>query len=150
MIYSKPKRSTLFPLMAFMLLTLLVVYWALGPVLQGQAVAWYSWLVGGLVALVFLTVAIKTITDFKHIQVGQGSIKVRYPLILRNKAFETEQLAYWSEAIIKTKSGVYKQLELHFEAKKRLSISLQQNTEYDKIKNYLDKKYKARYKALKK
>jgi len=83
---------------------------------------------------------IKIIWGYKIVKVTKDRFEIKHPFRLSVKKFNLRQLLLWKETSIKTGSGYFKELSLHFENGYKTTLSFQENTNYNRIIAYLLKK----------
>jgi len=138
MIISKPKFGTLFSLSVVTIASLAIATYGLIVLLKGQTVWWaYS------LAILFYSIAFgllfKMTWGYKIISLGNQNLEVRFPLRMKNKKYHLKQLVSWEESIVKTGSGPFKELTLRFDDGLKMTLSYHENSNYDKIFEYLSK-----------
>lgn len=137
MLVSKPNLKTLFSLLTFLAVDFgLLAYLYFEPLQQPKA-PFYLHLLMGILGLVALIITWKIIGAYKILSIQKKKIKVHYPL--RAGGFESNlnDLINWQETVIKTNNTHFKELKMKFTANKEVKISLQENTNYDKVVNFL-------------
>jgi hypothetical protein len=147
MIVSKPKVSTLFSLSMFLLLIYSALFYTASALISTDNKPWYLYLLIAILAPVALVVTAKVALGFKIIRIGQGVIKVNYPLSFRKKEYQQQELQSWQETVIKTKSGVYKELRLNFPGKTKVTLSNHENESYEDVLKHMNKRH-SRQKAV--
>jgi hypothetical protein len=141
MIVSKPKTSTLFSISIFLLLAFgLFTYSFLQAQQTNDRFWWYILLyTSGPIGLLVL---LKVLLGIQIIEIKKEKFKVRVPFKFRNITFDGKELDFWEHTVMKTYGGQYEELILQLKSGKKYSLSKQENTEYDKVLNYMKKKYK--------
>jgi hypothetical protein len=138
MIVSKPKKQALFAIGVFILISFGLGGYNLILLYKGS-----TWFFNYLMAIVFLSIALvlflRQLFNYKIISIGDNKIQVWYPLRFSTARAPLTEVEYWQETIIQTKTGVFKQLEIVLAARK-IKMSVQENTEYQQVVNYLKKK----------
>jgi len=106
-----------------------------------KSAAWYNYLVAFLLLPIGLFVTYKIFIRYKVIRAGNNSIEISYPVLRKTEKYMLSSIVAWRENIIKTgKNSVYKQLEILFDSKIRLSIGQKEHTEYPRLVQYLQQK----------
>lgn len=95
----------------------------------------------GIVAGAALAVTYKTVLGYKKIAISRNRVDVSFALSLVKKRYYFKELNYWQETIIKTTSGVFKELSLHFNKRKIIKLTMQENDNYEKVKAFMHKNY---------
>ncbi len=140
MVVSKPQTNTLVSFAFFLLITYIVLTMNIIVVLQGAS-AWYNYLIMALLLPIGLFVTIKIFVRYKVIRAGNNHIEIYYPVLRKSTKHPIQSVLAWRENIIKTgKNSVYKQLEILFENKTRISLGHKEHTEYPKLVQYLQHK----------
>ncbi len=139
MLVSKPNLKTLSSLMTFLLLNfgiMLYVYFDSGSL---AAMPIYKIILVGLLAIVGILIIIKMVGAYKVVTVDKQKIHVKYPLKFTQLKTNLKALDYWQESIIKTNRSLFKEIKMHFNTNKTIKITYQENTNYDKLRAYLQK-----------
>jgi len=138
MIVSKPKSNAIFAIAVFV-----IICFGLGGYNFRLVVGGSTWIFNWIMAIVFLLIAhilmFRQMLNYKIISIGNDKIQIWYPLRFRTIRGNLKDMDYWEETIIQTKTGVYKQLEVSF-PKRKVKMSIQENTKYQEAVNYFKKK----------
>jgi hypothetical protein len=140
MIIAKPKFNTLFSIAVFEILMFSLVGWAAWDALSTRTMEWYHFLGIVVVAPLALGVGFKTLLGYKVVTISKERINVRFPVRFTEKTYSLKEVKSWKETSIKTFSGPYRELEIHFTPKGKLVLSVQEHTHYPKVVKYLEKK----------
>ncbi len=141
MIISKPKLSTLFSLGAFLVLAYGLATYLFIQVARGMATSWM--VIGlGVSAGVAVAVTIKTITGYQQLFVSKNKIEVMRIFGLGKRTRYFKDLTFWKETSVKTFSGQFKELDICFQDNKHVKLTLQENSNYDKVHNFMLRSYK--------
>ena len=141
MIVSKPKKQTLFSIVIFLVLTFgvtaaLLYYWWQ----SGGAAFWYM-LLATVSGSIGLAVLVRYFAAYKVLRIGKEKLELQFPFLFQHKRYGLKDLKGWREEHIKTRQGAYRELQIFFEGRKRyVRLSLQENTEYERVVGYLRKK----------
>lgn len=138
MIRSKPKRSTLFSLSLFLVLTYGAGIWAWIRIPDSPAI-WF--LLPVLCFVVALAVSVKVLTGYRVVQISGDNWLVKR-LLSRNRQFSSKDIEWWKEIEINTAGGMYKQLHVHAGKGNDAKVSLQEHTEYQNVLNRLRTKHR--------
>ncbi len=142
MIVVRPKINTLFSIGIF-----LIIVFSLFGVMVNQYISYtqpplyISLLMAGSGALGF-SILLKYLWNLKTISIGKERFEIHYPVRFKNVTHSGKNMVKWSEVKIKTWGGNYSELSVHFDDGKKINLSQQEHTDYDKTINYLIKKYK--------
>jgi len=137
MLVSKPKINALFAIGVFAVICLSLSLVNLNIIFQGGS-RWYNYLIVLTVLPMALVIIVRQLINYKVISAGTNSIKVVYPFMKKSFSITLKDLVSREETVIKTKNGHFKELTL-LSDRRRLKLSIQENTNYEKIKNYLIK-----------
>ena len=139
MIFSKPKLSSILSIMVFSLLLLAVAIYGF-YVWKNSNTSWYHYVYMIGFGPIALGLILRQIFQYKTIYIGKNKLMVSYLFQCKNTIHSLSQLEQWHENSIKTPSGEYKQLELVFNTKHKVRMSIQEYTEYPHVVKYLKKK----------
>jgi len=140
MIVAKPKVGTLFSLGVFIILSLIGSGYAIGRFFSGEAMLWYHYALAVIFFPIGMGLLFRLLLGYRIVKISKGRFDVNYPSRFSKKTYKINDLDKWKEVEVKTATGTYKEVELHFNDKKKLSFSMQEHTDYPKLKNYLSKK----------
>jgi len=138
MIISKPKFGTLLSLSIFIVGSLAIASYGLNELLSGQPV-WWAYTLTILFYPITLGLMIKITWGYKIILLGSQKLEVRFPFRRKKKKYHLKQLVRWEESIVKTGSGPFKELTLRFDDGLKMKLSYHENSNYDKIFDYLSR-----------
>jgi hypothetical protein len=72
---------------------------------------------------------------------GNNQVILSFPVLRRRYQYPLQEIVSWKESIVKTgKSSVYKELEVRFADARKLSIGLNEYSEYNRMVQYLNQK----------
>lgn len=140
MIVVKPKISTQFSLGVFIAASLSLGGYAGNIVFINKNPDWYHYMLLIIFAPIGLGLLMRMIFKYKIIQIGKGSINIKLPTRFINVSYDLNDIKHWRETAIKTAGGKYKELEILFDDQKRLHLSMQEHSDYNKVVTYLKKK----------
>ncbi len=139
MIVSKPRTNTIVSFLFFLLITVGVLAMNVVSIFRGAA--WYNFLIVVLLVPIGLLVSYRIFIRYKIIRLGNNQVEIHYPVLGRKHLYSLQAVANWRESIVKTgKNSVYKELEIEFEDKRKLSFGQKEQTEYDRVVAYLKQK----------
>ncbi len=138
MVVAKPKTSTLFSLGLFLIIMFSAGGFNLYLVYSTGTMEWYNILIVLVTLPIAFGVLVKTMINHKTIYLGGKKVVVS-PLIGRKKTYALKDLEYWKETKIKTLAAVYKELEMKFGHQKKVTLGLQEHTDYAGAVKYLKK-----------
>ncbi len=105
------------------------------------APAWYNYLMTSLLVPIFLFVSYKIFIRYKIIRMGNNRVEISYPVIRKHKVYMLQEIDMWKENVVKTgKNSVFRQLEIFFQDKQRVSFGDKEHTEYGRMVQYLNQK----------
>lgn len=141
MIVSKPKIGTLFSVGLFIIIAFSAFIYGLTQIQSASDRSWWYLLIytSGPIGFVVL---VKILFSIKTIKVSKEKFDVRFPFKFSKYAFGIKEIDHWFHTAIKTYGGLYEELTIKLTSGKQLAISKQENTEYDKMLNYMKKKFK--------
>jgi|GEM_PF-1819614 len=139
MIVSRPKSNALFAIVVFLMICFSLGIVNLNILLQGGR-AWYNYLIVVVTFGIGFSILFKQMFGFKIITVGEETFKVAKPFLFTGYQFKVKNIEFWEETLIDTKNGQFKELTIAQDSGKKLKITLQENSNYKKIMDYLDKK----------
>jgi hypothetical protein len=139
MIVSRPKSNALFAIVVFLMICFSLGIVNLNILLKGGK-AWYNYLIVVVTFGIGLSILFKQMIGFKIITVGEETFKVARPFLFSGYLFKVKNIEFWEETLIDTKNGQFKELTIAQDSGKKLKITLQENSNYKKIKDYLSKK----------
>ncbi len=142
MIVVRPKVNTLFSIGVFLILIFSFFGVMINQYLSYTRPPLYISLLMVTSGALGFAILIKYLWNLKTISIGKERFEVRYPVRFRKIIYSGKEIIKWQEVKIKTWGGNYAELSIHFNADKKLDLSQQEHTEYDKTINYLNKKYK--------
>lgn len=137
MIISKPKANTTGAMLLFILILAAIFIYLVSDTSTGnyfilQLAA--ALLTAGLAVMV----SYKLVRNYKTLSLGNEKMEVKS--LAGSKKYAFKEMTSWNEVIVDTRTVKHKQLSMYFEAVK-ISISNQEHTNYEKVSQYLAKKY---------
>ncbi len=143
MIQSRPKGTTLFSLILFLIIAYGVGFWAWFSIPPSPAI----WLALPVFCLATaLVITLKVLLGYRVISINGDQWQV-VRLLRQDQKFRGKEIEWWREIEIKTAGGQYKQLQVHAGKGVDAKVSLQEHTGYEGILKRL--KTKHRHKELK-
>ena len=139
MIVSRPKFNALFAIFVFLIICLSLGIVNLNIILKGGA-QWFNYLIVVVTFLIGFSILIKQLVGFKVVTVGEDTFKVAHPFIFRGYQFKIKNIQMWEETVINTKNGQFKELTIGHDPGKKLKLTIQENSNYKSIRDYLAKK----------
>lgn len=141
MIVSKPKVGTLFSVGLFISLALGLFVYSLVQIRSASDRTWWYVLIytSGPIGLLVL---MKILFTLKTLKVSKERFEIRFPFKFQKYLFSGKEIDHWFHTSIKTYGGQYEELTIALNSGKKLALSKQENTEYDKMLNYMKKKFK--------
>lgn len=141
MIVSRPKGSTLVSFILFSAVTLVVLIMNILVLIQHENPPWYTFVIIGLLLPIFGFVIYRIFIRYKVLKFGNNQVEIFFPVLRKRKVYKLSDVNYWIEHQVKTgKSGAYKELEVRFNDKQKVSMALQEYSEYSKVLGYLQLK----------
>jgi hypothetical protein len=113
----------------------------LAVVLKGQLTAWYNYAVVAVLVPIGLFVLYRIFIRYKIIRMGNNQIQIDYPVLRTSKKYPINQILAWRENKVKTgKTSEYRELQILFTDKNKLSVGFKEHTEYSRMVQYLSQK----------
>ncbi len=107
----------------------------------------YKIILVAVLGLVGILIVYKIVSAYKIITVDKQKIHVKYPLKFSQLKTNLKALEYWQESIIKTNRSTFKEIKMSFEKNKTIKITFQENTNYEKIRAFLQKNAPKKFKT---
>lgn len=138
---SKPIGSTLLSFVLFLVICYVLIGMSILQLVQDQEPAWYVYLVIIALTPMALFITFRVFINYKVVELGNDQIVVKYTVRRKHKQYRLNQVIQWRELIVKTgKSSSFKELEILFDDKFKLTVGLREYTNYPKVCTYLAKK----------
>lgn len=141
MIVSKPKIGTLFSVGLFIAIAFAIFVYSLVQIQYATDRTWWYVLIYTSGPIGFM-VLIKILFSLKTIKIAKEKFEVKFPFKFKKYSFGGKEIDHWFHSSIKTYGGLYEELTIKLTSGKQLAVSKQENTEYDKMLNYLKRKFK--------
>ena len=110
-------------------------------VINGRLAAWYNYAVVIVLVPIGLFVLYRIFIRYKILRFGDNKIQIEYPILRQLKKYPLDQIVAWRENKVKTgKTSEYKELQILFTDKAKLSIGHKEHTEYHRMIQYLAQK----------
>ncbi len=140
MIVAKPKISTLFSLGVFILFCMIASGYAIGHMLSGKTILWYHYSLAIIFFPIGLGLLFRMLLGYRIIRVGKEKIEVHFPSKFTTRTYKLKDISQWKETAVKTVSGTFKEVEVLFNDRKKITVSIQEHTDYKPLLKYLQKK----------
>lgn len=140
MIVAKPKISTLFSLGVFILFCMIASGYAIGHMLSGKTILWYHYTLAIIFFPIGLGLLFRMLLGYRIIRVGKEKIEVHFPSKFTTRTYKLKDISQWKETAVKTVSGTFKEVEVLFNDRKKITVSIQEHTDYKPLLKYLQKK----------
>ncbi len=139
MLVSKPNLKTLFSLLTFLAVDFILLIYLYQKISNQPDNPFYLQLLIGILGLVAIIILWKVMSAYKIISIQKKKIAVKYPLRFGGFQSDLNKLINWQETVIKTNNTLFKELKMKFEPNKVVKISMQENTNYDRVIAFLKK-----------
>jgi len=139
MIISKPKRTTIFSLVVFTVICGFGALFFLRQILSDPEGTW-RYIVFGILVLTTTILLSKLLFGYKVIKISHDKVHIYYPFRFFKTVQDIGNLGAWEETIINTNKTEFRQLKLIFLNKGYVKLSNQENSDYDKVYNYIKRK----------
>lgn len=144
MITSRPKKNALYSIIIFILVCFSIGFYNLSSILNGQG-WWLNYVLFFMLLPLGLLLFIRQLLAYKTISFKGNEVILNYPIQRSKRSYDLRDMQSWEETVIKTANGQFEQIEMIFEGK-RVSLSDQENTNYQQIQALLMKKSKSKKK----
>ena len=104
---------------------------------------WMKLILAPTLLVIGIVVAIKGLFSAVSVTLGSNRLSYRYPLGAE-KQHKISDVMDWNEEMVKNKSSIYKQLTIQLSNGKKIKLSNQENSDYEKVIGYLKKKVKVK------
>ncbi|MEP0365420.1 MAG: hypothetical protein ABJN36_08060 [Cyclobacteriaceae bacterium] len=142
MIVSKPKSNTTVALGVFLVLIFVVFFFLLNSLISVPDYFIFKLVLTPIVLVIGLIVLSKFLGSLKVVTLGKDKITVLYLITRMRISIDVSQVLGWREEVVKTKNGDFCEVKILYTKKKILKLSNKENTEYDKVIQYLKKRVK--------
>lgn len=139
MIISKPKFGTLFSIIIFSVPLLVVGILGFSRLLDSPE--WYHYAMAIVGTPIGAGLLLRQLVSYKTITVGKKKLSIKYLLRLKPTVYGLNEIDHWKEEVVKTGTGTYKEIDIHWGKRSILKVSVQEYSHYDKIANYFKKNY---------
>ncbi len=146
MIVLRPKASTLFSLSLFTSLCLVAGAVGITHYLLNGTLSWYDYIFVLLLLPLGVILLLRLIFNYSSVRMGKDRITVIHPTRFSERNYSLSDIEYWTEKQVKTPSGLYKEVEIRFSDRRKVSLSLQEHKGYPQAIAYLQKKCKRQFK----
>lgn len=136
---SKPKFNALFAIGVFLILSYSLGLVNAGIVINDEG-KWYNYAIALFLLPLATVILIKQVVGYKVVLFKNQTFIIKKPFLFTSYRFKIRDITSWQETIIKTKSGNFRELSIQTDNSKPLKLTLQENTNYEKFKNYMAKK----------
>ncbi|MGL1887368.1 MAG: hypothetical protein OCD76_12715 [Reichenbachiella sp.] len=140
MIVSKPKINTLFSVSIFIVLAFAFSIYSFITIFNGNDQFLWKMLAFGS-GTIGVTVVVKILLGLKSLKVRKEKFEINMPCKFKKIRFTGKDINKWTHSAIKTYGGQYEELIWELSSGKKINISKQENTEFDKVLRYMKKKY---------
>jgi len=137
MIVSKPKVSTLLSLGFFLTLAYALGGINLRIILTSTSPSWYHYLISAFLLPLATIITFKQLWGFKIIRIQKEKLNISYPFRFKKVNRKLREVKKWGETTVGTKSGTFRELTVLFETGNNLKMTLQENSNYEEVVNYL-------------
>jgi len=139
LIISRPRSNALFALTIFIIIAMSLAYAGLQGPLNTGIWKWYNYIAVYFFGALAFLLSLRILYNFKVISISKDVMEFWYPFRFKRKKWNVKELDSWKEEQVKTGKTLFRELEMKF-GKRKYKISLQENTSYEKILNFLKKK----------
>jgi hypothetical protein len=141
LITSRPQTTSLLSFILFLAIAYTVIFLNVLAILSDPRPQWLNYVIVTALTPMALFITYKVVFRYKIISMGNDEIKLRYPLFRLNRSYKLKEVAHWKESFVKTgKRATYKELEILFSDKRKITMAFKEYTEYEKMVAYLERK----------
>lgn len=140
MIVSKPKAHTLLSLGAFLIIVYSLLGYTLHNYLVAETKAFYQYLIFIILTPIALAITFKVLWGYKVVRLGKNRMEVHFPTRFKKAVFSLREVNSWQETVINTKRGPFKEIAITYNQNKKIKLTNQENTQYDQVLGYFQKK----------
>ncbi len=142
MIRSQPKSSSMLAIGLFLLGTLAVAIWLLVALLQNPGTFfWAKLILAPTLLVIAIIVTVKSYTSAVIITIGNNRLTYRRYLGPEH-TYKITKITNWQEEVVKRKNSEYRRLSIQLVDRSKVQLSNLENSNYEKVVNYLKKKVK--------
>ncbi|MFQ3215058.1 MAG: hypothetical protein ACJAT1_001035 [Marivirga sp.] len=142
MIKSTPKYQTVFALSVFLILLFGSFFLLLHSLLNDASYFIIKLILTPLILVIGLLILNKLISGVKIIEAGNNQLNIFHPISRKRILLPLDQIRGWQEEVVKTKNGDFREIKILYSNKSVVKLSNKENTDYDKLLQYLTQKVK--------
>ncbi len=136
---SKPKGSTLVSLGIFLVIAYGLGVWSAVSIPKTGEVNMFKFVLTVFLFFVAVVVTSRILWTYRSLRLSKHQWQVHY-LLRPDVKFKTEDIEWWQITNIKTRGGLYQELQVRTDTNDGIKISPQEHTGFDPIFDYLKKK----------
>ena len=141
MIVSRPKGPTIISFALFTLITLVVLGMNLSILISQPKPPWYTYAIVAVLIPILGVVIYRIFIRYKVMRFGNNQVEVSFPVLRKKRSYKLTEVHVWAEHVVKTgKRNSYRELEIRFTDKRKLSLGFQEYSDYLKVLGYLQMK----------
>lgn len=106
---------------------------------------WYQYGIAIVLGPLALGLLAKTIFGYKRVEIGKNRIGINFPLRFKKNSYNLKEILQWTEQKVKTAGGTFKEVVIRFDNGTKITLSLQEHTNYLEAVKYLRKKCPKKY-----
>ncbi len=144
MIVSKPKSNTSMALGLFLVLIFITFFLLLNSLLRVPDYFILKLILSPIVLVIGLLVLGKFLNSLKVVSLGKEKMEVLFLITRMRLKISVNEILGWREEVVKTRNSEFREVKILYGKKKILKLSNKENTEYDKVIQYLRQKVKIR------
>lgn len=142
MINARPKTSTLFSIIVFLIIVFGAFAYALMQFLSDTKGSMFILILMYSSGPIGIAVLLKTVWGIKIVKITKERFEIRYPFRLQKFRFTGKDIQSWHIETIKTFGGKYEEMTVNMNTNRKITLSKQEHTDYDKARKYMEKKFK--------
>lgn len=102
---------------------------------------WYHYAMAVVGTPIGAGLLVRQLVSFKTITVGKKKLSINYLLKTKPIVYGLNEIDLWKEEVVKTGTGTYKEIDIYWDKRSVLKVSMQEYSNYDKLAKYLKKNY---------
>lgn len=137
-IVCKPKISAYFSVGLVLTICFAWLIYMLSTTMQLAQAPWWRYILMSVLAAFSTVLTIRLFGNFKVITAKSQQLLVKWPLLWKERSFEIDSLEGLDVQQVKTPTGLYEQLLLHF-PQKTIKIGNQEYEYYEELKRFFQR-----------
>jgi hypothetical protein len=102
--------------------------------------SWYDYIFIFLLLPLGVILLLRLIFNYKTVTLGNNRITVIHPTRFKEYSYSISDVVTWTERVVKTPSGLYKEMEIRFLDKRKVTLSFHEHKGYPQAVDFMRKK----------